>query len=316
MEFDHIIKLPPKELYDKALEFKKSEDYDNYYMYMLMSANYDYKLAETDLLDAYDKELYKKQNYSNTKSFYEATQNYSCSMSSLAYMYDDGLGVTQDYNKAKEFYIMAIEKGNSEAMNNLALMYDTGRGVDQDYNKAKELYEMSINKGNSTAMYNLAIMYENGEDIIQDYNKAKELYEMGVMKGESDCMNNLGILYQYGRGVIRNFNKAKELYEMAIIKENPEGITYLVILYQSTDLKNNKQDVINYFLKINKSDKLMEIYGYDDYDIKLIVEHCKQQSEISRLKRKIDELETHIMASPEGELYFEAKNNWNACLTI
>ena len=76
MEFGHIIRLAPEELYIKALEFQQSKDYDNYCMYMTMSANYGYKLAEDNLHHDYDKEnLYQYQNHLNTKPFYEQTLN-------------------------------------------------------------------------------------------------------------------------------------------------------------------------------------------------------------------------------------------------
>ena len=100
MEWHHITKLSGVELYEKALAFKKTHDLDNYCIYMTMSANYDYKLAKEDLIDGY--QLFRKQNHSKTKSFYEATQEYSHSVYYLGCMYCSGIGVIKDYNKAKE----------------------------------------------------------------------------------------------------------------------------------------------------------------------------------------------------------------------
>ena len=274
MEFNHIIKLSAEELYQKALEFKKVKDYDNYAMHITMSANHNYKLAQDILAHPNDND-FSKQNHSITKHFYKATKDYSQSTYYLGFIYECGYGVKQSNKKARKLYEMAVEKDNGDAMNNLGIMYDVGIGIDKDYDKAIELYNKAIAKGNNCAIFNLAIVYETVESI-RDYNKARELYEMGVIKDDVDCLNNL------------------------------------IILYKNTNFKTNKQNVIDYFLKINKLDRLKEIYNYDDYVIQLITDNNKLTKNTTSLKRKIDELETHIMASPDGELYFEAKNNWNA----
>ena len=312
MQFDHIIKLSPEELYEKALEFKKINDIDNYYIYMTMSANYNYKLAEDELENDYKLKLHVKQNHSNTIKFYEVTKNYSYSANYFGYMYDSGQDITQDYSKAIELYEVAIAKGNAYAMSNLGIIYGNGEGVIQDHNKAKELYERAILKGNSTAMTNLAYMYNHGNGVTQNYNKAVELYQMAVEKGCGISMNNLAYMYSRGNGVTQDYNKSIEIYQMAIEKGRITSINNLVIIYKKT--KTNKQDIINYFLKINQQDRLKDIYKYDDYDIQLIVDYSKLTKKITEFEKKINELETHIMASPEGELYFEAKEHWSKCL--
>ena len=274
MNFDHIIKLSPKELYDKALEFLKDEDYDNYCMHIKMSANYSYKLAE-DYIQTEYKQISENYNYSTIKLFYEATKQYKYSVNGLGYMYKNGKGVIKDYIKAKELYEQGIEKGCHTSINNLGIMYHNGEGVTQDYNKAKELYELAIKKGGGHAYIYLGILYHNGKGVTQDYNKAKELYEMAIAKNIMDAMDNL------------------------------------VLLYKTTDLKNDKEYVINYFLKINELDKLKEIYNYDDYHIQLIMDNDKLMKKIAESDKKINELEAHIKASPDGELYFQAKESWD-----
>ena len=314
MEFDHIIKLTPKELYEKALEFQQLKDYDNYCMYMTMSANYGYKLAEDYMLNDYDNNgMSQKQNYSNTKPFYEATQQYSHSANCLGYIYQNGKGVTKNYNKAKELYEQAIEKGSIMAINNLGTIYQEGYDT-IDYNKAKELLEIAAEKGNSLAIHNLGTIYKLGMGVKQDFNKTKELYELAIEKGNSYAMLELGTMYHYAHGIEQDYNKAKELYEMAIEKNNLSALNNLTVIYKTTtDWHQNRDGVIDYYLKINRQEKLKEIYNCNDYGIQMILDNKKLTKEISTLKKKIDELETHIMASPEGELYFEAKESWDKC---
>lgn len=384
MEFDNIIKLAPKKLYRKALPFKKSNDYDNYCIYMIMAANYGYKLAHDDLAQDYSgNELHLKQNYSKTKQFYETTKKYAYSMNYLGYMYNMGFGVERNSDKAKELYEMAIVKDNSFSMHNLAYMYVLGEGISQDYGKAKELFEKAISKDNSNSFVGLALLYKNAHGVTRDYSKTIELYEMAITKGNSIAMNylasayymgmgverdhnkakelfemafskgnlgsidylgfiyrdgndvkdhdraielfkigisrgntssmhNLAAMYKDGRGVTQDLSKARELYELAIEKNDLEEIRSLINLYRSTTLKDDKQYVIDYFLKIDEPSKLKEIYNYDDFDVQLIVHNNQQIKEVTELRKENGDLKTYIMASPDGELYFEAKECWNA----
>lgn len=166
MDFDHIIKLSPEILYEKALEFRQLQDYDNYCMHIIMAANHDYKLA----IDAYcnngNFNFFQKQNYLNTKKFYKMTQNYGFSAYYLAHMYEYGCGVSKHYGKAKKLYEMAIIKDNTFAMNSLAWLYCYSSGVTQNLVKARELYELAIENGCPDALENLTNMYE--EDNIKN----------------------------------------------------------------------------------------------------------------------------------------------------
>ena len=182
MEFDHIIKLSPEELYTKAIAFKESKDYDNYCIYMVMSANYDYKLAEDDLLKDYSGErLFMKQNLSKTIYFYEATEKYGYSANYLGYCFAYGILYKQNYTHARRNYEIGIEKNCKISMQNLMTLF----GKD-----------------------------ENTKDMLKEY--------------------------------------------------------------------------ITKYLQFKK-----------------------ENAELIKLKKENDELKTHIMASPEGALYFEAKNNWD-----
>lgn len=64
-------------------------------------------------------------------------------------------------------------------------------------------------------------------------------------------------------------------------------------------------------MKIDRLDKLKRIYGVDNYLIEIIINYYKQEKENSDLKKEISELKTHIMASSDGKLYFEAKESWD-----
>lgn len=248
MEFDHIIKLPPEELYEKALkfyqdeEFKIQKDYKNYCMYMTMAANYGYKLAEEfSHIDRIFRLLIENQT-SNIKKFYEITINYSYSMFFLAMIHSHGLVTSLNLPKSIELFEGAIAKGNKYAMKGLADHY-----------------------------------------------------------------------YHDNYTTIETFNKARHLYELAIENNYPDAFDNLARMYRDSILKNDIHQVIDYFSKINQLEKLKIIYRCDnDKIIQLIGDYWKQKEKITQLEKENNDLKTHIMASPDGELYFQAKESWNA----
>src|SRR5437868_3521793 len=156
LNLEILCQLSGEELYLKAVEYKNNKDYTNCYIYMTMSANYDYELAKDNI---YADNLYLKQDHNKTLSFYEKTINLkatnSYSLHYLGFMYDMGLGVKKNYKKAMELYKKAIKKNNSDAMNNLAYMYEHELGVKRNYRKAIELYKKGIEKNCDFAMNNL-----------------------------------------------------------------------------------------------------------------------------------------------------------------
>ena len=260
------------------------------------------------------------QDYQKAKKLYEKAIELgdSYAMSNLGNMYQHGNGVIKDYQKSKDLYVKAIELGNLYAMNNLGYMYQKGNGVVQDYQKAKELYEKSIELGYSDAMNNLGYMYRYGDGVVQDYQKAKELYEKSIGLGNPSAMCNLGSMYRYGTGVKQDYQKARELYEKGIACnacENSKNIiNTLIHLYRSTDLKNDISYVSNYFLSINKKDKLLEIYSAEEIVeqyFKIDQENQKLNNKIINIEKENREMKLHIDLSPDGELYIEAKKDWN-----
>jgi TPR repeat protein len=58
--------------------------------------------------------------------------------------------ITKDYTSAKKYYLMAIEKGNSDAMYNLAFYYETN---EKNYEMAIKYYLMAIEAGDTDALF-------------------------------------------------------------------------------------------------------------------------------------------------------------------
>ena len=230
---EEIINMSPDGLYTKAIEFKQLNDYNNYYIYMTMAANYDHPEAINCLETDYYAGINQKQDHNITFPFYEQTNNLSYSMNYLANMYQNGYGVEKNYDKAIDLYIRAIEKRNPCAMNNLAFMYEHGNGVKKDYRKAIELYMRAIEKGSKNSLLPLTCLYIhhkslfNIDDIIDFFlvNKPKNL---GIILNGSDAIPYL----QENRTMKKENQELKKINKelMDHINLSPGGTEYFEIL--------------------------------------------------------------------------------------
>ena len=268
---EHIYNLSGEELYNQALDFLKTKDYDNYAIYITMAANYQNADA---IKTIYNNDYYRNQNYSRTFKFYEQSANNlsqnSYSLHYLAYMYENGLWIKKDIAKAFNLYQLAIEKNNvhsickiaflyiadgkysqaielyqsqikqnnTDAMNGLAEMYVHGFGIKQDFSKAKKLLKASYKLGNLISLVKLAKIYANGYGVEINYAKAIKLYEKSVENESGTACNNLAKIYDAGQAVKQNINKAIELYKLGIELGSVTCHVNLAILY----LKNNIVD--------------------------------------------------------------------------
>ena len=267
---EHLYNLSGEKLYKKAIEFKLLENYDNYIIYMTMAANYEYQAA-IDII--YIDKSYEKQDYANTLNFY--------------------LETSIDQNLIK----------NSYSIHFLAFMYRNGLAVEQDNQKAKKLYKRSCKKECQYSFNNLGAMYLYGHGITKNFKKAKILFELAIQKGFLQANGHLACMYQYGLGINIDYYKAAELYKLITEIDPNTFIDHLVDTYKNPCFKNNKNEIISYFNKINRVDLLNNLYGFDEYVISLIRDNYQ-------LSKENKELKTHIEASPDGKLYLEAKIEW------
>lgn len=267
---DYLYNLSGRELFNKALDYKFVDDYDNYIIYMTMAANYNYIPAINNI---YKDNTYKKQNYNNTRQFFIETANdinllkNSFSVHFLAYMYNYGLGVEKNYGEAIKLYKIAIEKGCIYSYHNLGFMYKNGIGIDCDYNKAFELftlalefgcvesfsplaemykkglgteinyikaigyYKIAIKNGNINSFYDLADIYKGGLVSEPNYDKAMKLYKLAIKKNHLDSYNALAEMYAKGIGIEINYENAISLYKTAIKKGHTESLSPLIHLW-------------------------------------------------------------------------------------
>ena len=257
--------------YKQALEYKAKEDWDNYFLCLIKSK---LKKANKELNFFNQKCDWKtKINFSKILPTIEklVDKNNPGSQHLLGYMYQHGEGVEKDYEKAIHYYTLSANQGNSSAQYNLGNMYYFGQGVKKDYEKAIHYYTLSVNQENSVAQNNLGYMYKYGTGVEQDYEKAIHYYTLSANQGNSSAQNNLGNMYYSGQCVEQNYEKAIHYYTLSVNQGN------------SVASKN-----------LEEIPKIKRI-----------------KYENKELRKENEELKTHIMAMPDGDLYFEAKKHYH-----
>lgn len=198
----------------------------------------------------------------------------------------------QNYNVTKKFY-----KNRSGLYSQFALAAYY-QHYKRKYDKAKNIYENLVEKGLSEAMNALGFMYQTGKGVVLDSKVAVKYYRMSIKAGGIRGYNNLGFMYQKGLGVEQNYGKADKYYKLAISKGNKHGLDNLCYMYKNFYCPEYNE-VLEYFLQINQKDRLKDVFSFDTLlDVVL------------KFKKENEEMKNHILASPEGPLYFEALENW------
>lgn len=304
-------KMSGEELYLKAQEFKETKDFNNYKLYLTMAANFLHEGAIHESLypsHTFMNFLIKNLDYSLMFTFCDNTKKYAFSLYCLADLYEDGLGIEKDIDKSFELLNLSYEKGNKYTANNLGHRYHHGNGIEQNYEKAVHFYQIAADLGCRHGMNNLGYMYSHGLGVDVNRKIALDLFQKSVEKNNVNAMISLGYCYQQGLTVTKNYEKARELFEKAASDGCERALVYLSVLYQ--EYKRDKNDVITYFIKIGEVKYLKDIYGYDDDIMRIVVRNYELEKENIILKKENEEMRNHILASPDGELYFEALEQW------
>lgn len=69
------------------------------------------------------------------------------------------------------------------------------------------------------------------------------------------------------------------------------------------------------FTLMNKeTDLSISIRLITAYALRCMKKNIRLKKENEELKKEVDKLRMHILSSPDGELYFEAKQNYESCI--
>jgi len=253
------------EFYQKALEFEKKEDWNNYFIHLTQSANALYVEGINRLENDYMLEKDTKQTFNQELiNFYEKQEG-SYSIYYLGYMYQHGINYKQNIKKAIEYYKLSISKGNSFSMIALGNIYEndktyinySGTIFPKNDIKAFECYNIAMSHGNTKAMASLGYMYYNGIGVQKDIQKSFEYYILAYEKGEVNLANNIGHIYHYD---FKDDDNAIKYYNDAIAHQNYIGKYNLAQLYLTNTRYNVSVDTILELLEDAGSNNIPDAY--------------------------------------------------------
>jgi tetratricopeptide (TPR) repeat protein len=186
------------------------------------------------------------------KKFYSKAINKGCT-NSMKNLGDYYMWVKHNNDFAEFYYLLATDKGNTDAMLSLSTYYNVTYHPDL----GEKYMLMSAENGNITAMYTAGIHYEHEKD----YCRAKKYYLMAANKGHSNAKVYLGLLYEQEK----NYDLAKKCYLEVISLGEGESMSYPIestvcsvksalcflnkhymsVLPNDNDLKNYTTAIIN-----------------------------------------------------------------------
>lgn len=193
----------------------------------------------------------------------------------LGTMFSKGYYIEIDNNKAFEHYLIAADKGVSEAAFNVALYYLDGIGTAQNSTLAVQYFEKAATADNPQAAFNLAVIYGEKDSVLYDLVNSKKYlekavdlklpeafllrsykylnaidYPQNIEKGladlnaaielnSSDAEFVLGMMYYFGRGTEKDTEKGLAFIKSAAKKHNPDALIICGLIL--TKSKNHEQ---------------------------------------------------------------------------
>ncbi|AYV77264.1 MAG: hypothetical protein Barrevirus25_7 [Barrevirus sp.] len=234
-------------------------------------------------------------------------------------LYDNALKFKdkQDYTNYCMFMTMSANYDYELAKDDIDTDY-TGLKLykQQNHKITLAFYEATEQYGYS-ANY-LGFMYENIKDnnnnVIEWWHlKATRYYELAIKKNNIHALNNLARLYKENIGVQQCYIKARELYEKSISinkKNNKYAFTGLLAIYKETDLKNDKETTIEYFMRFGKEHLLQKIYGWSKEHIDVLRKNRELEEQNRKLLKENEFMRIHIEMMPDSETFFVIKDSF------
>ena len=141
-------------------------------------------------------------------------------------------GGSQPGREAVRSYLLAANKGDTQAMEKLGDIYREGKGIRQSNERAVKWYrlavdeylrrteKLSVRNGTPIGMRGLLIMYRDGTWVPKPGEETVKMFRRGADQGHAFAMCMLGHMYRDGKGVPRDYSEALVLYRRAAEQGN------------------------------------------------------------------------------------------------
>lgn len=199
-DIDNKLSPSDKEIWNKAVDFYKSNNFPESIKYWQVLVEKDYSDAMFNL--GYLNEQLK--DYQQAIIYYKKAvdKGHSDSMVNLGLLYYERL---KNYQQAITYYKMAVDKNDSDAMFNLGFLYQNKL---KDYQQAIIYYKMAVDKGNSNAMNALAwLYYEKNIESSESLALAQKAY---TQNQHPDIAHTLATVLLWNNQILDSIEKAKD----------------------------------------------------------------------------------------------------------
>lgn len=219
------------------------------------------------------------------------------------------------YQKALEFeaqndinnlfiYMTAAADRNHELANKYLYRdyYIICNHKDQDYSITRYFYEQNCDKSYSCNYYGW--MHGMGctyDAIKRDRNISNKLYLKAAKMGNIVAIDNISNMKINHDDIMIIYNN--------IPKPIEKNIKYFFLRNLNLNHNNVNDEEVQKIISYGGVSMVYELLD-DSPIVKYIMENIKIKKELSILQKKYDDLVMHVKASPDGELFLEAYNEW------
>lgn len=223
----------PAEMYAKAAEAWKAEDYETALSYMIPLAEMGEINSMYNVGIAYANGFGVPVSYEDAAKYFKmaADGGHEDAQFLIGYLYREGEGVEQSYEQAAHYFQLAADQGSVDAQYYLARLYEDGQGVEQSYERAVEYYGLAADQGDAGAQYKLGVFFLEGKGVEQSDAQAAAYFRLAADQGDKVSQNNLGCLYRDGRGVEQSYEQAARFFQLAADQDHTDALFNLGCLY-------------------------------------------------------------------------------------
>ena len=216
----------PRQQFNLAAQLEQERKYDEAIQWYTRAAAQDFRPAELNLAQMYEKGIGVKQDSAEARKRYRRLSDLGDAEARyrLARLAADA----GDTKEAVALYERLVRDDDSRAMVDLGQMHEEGRGVPKNPARAAQLYEGAAERSN-WARAKLGILYLESKD----FSKARHWLQRSANDGNGAARNNLGVMHERGLGGPADYRAARDLYFRALEARNPEAMGNLENLFAS-----------------------------------------------------------------------------------
>lgn len=257
--YNFIDNLFGEDLYQKAIEYKEIDDFNNLFIYMTAAADKGYGKAIGYLFDDYQcKRIHKKQDHSVTIHFYKyhADKDYSYSCNYLGWIYNNDIYVAKDPAVAQAYYIKSAKRGNNIAILNLS------RVTDELYINHTDL--MKIYSAHSSKTSNLKQLFRNYYHKIKDEFGEIQLISFLISENADEIIINIFNKSKIPQNIISLLVSNNKMNVLESILGNDIFLNYIRenqrLIEENNKLRKKHDDIIEHLRAMPDGEYFLEAY--------------------------------------------------------